>query len=305
VPQRRGDSEAPLEALQPLRRQRDLRQHDQRLAAGDNRFRDGLFNVAIRTTLIDRKTKTAEYGVGGGIVWDSTSKDEYAEALLKARVLTETTPTFSLLETMMWSPNEGYFLREKHIRRLLESADYFDFKISREQIENHIDQISSKFIQPQRVRLLLDKYGKLSSEAKPFQTQNDHLSLRVRLAKNPVHSGNIFLFHKTTHREVYDFARKDFHGYDDVLLYNENRELTEFTIGNLVAEIDGRLYTPPVSCGLLAGTFRDYLLKSGRIAERIIQVDEMKKCTKVFLINSVRRWQNVTFESSQKETGGL
>ncbi|HJS20221.1 MAG TPA: aminodeoxychorismate synthase component I, partial [Anaerolineales bacterium] len=31
------------------------------------------FNVAIRTVLIDKQVQKAEYGVGGGIVWDSTS----------------------------------------------------------------------------------------------------------------------------------------------------------------------------------------------------------------------------------------
>ena len=51
--------------------------------------RKAQFNVAIRTALIDRLDQQAEYGVGGGIVWDSTSQDEYAEALLKARLLTQ------------------------------------------------------------------------------------------------------------------------------------------------------------------------------------------------------------------------
>ncbi|MDD1444151.1 anthranilate synthase component I family protein, partial [Dolichospermum sp. ST_sed3] len=40
--------------------------------------RKAQFNVAIRTALIDRENKTAESGVGGGIVWDSTSADEYS-----------------------------------------------------------------------------------------------------------------------------------------------------------------------------------------------------------------------------------
>ena len=87
--------------------------------------RKAKFNVAIRTALIDRQTQTAEYGIGGGIVWDSTSTDEYAEALLKARVLTEETPQFSLLETMLWTPEAGFFLREKHIARLLEFCRVF------------------------------------------------------------------------------------------------------------------------------------------------------------------------------------
>jgi para-aminobenzoate synthetase/4-amino-4-deoxychorismate lyase len=45
------------------------------------------FNVAIRTLLFDRDTNTATYPVGSGIVWDSDPPAEYAECLLKARIL--------------------------------------------------------------------------------------------------------------------------------------------------------------------------------------------------------------------------
>ncbi len=45
------------------------------------------FNVAIRTVTIDRPAKSAEYGVGGGIVWDSHGPREYRECLAKAAVL--------------------------------------------------------------------------------------------------------------------------------------------------------------------------------------------------------------------------
>ena len=249
------------------------------------------FNVAIRTAVIDRVAQNAEYGVGGGIVWDSSSADEYTEALLKARVLTEQTPTFALLETMRWTPEEGFFLREKHIVRLLDSANYFEFPISKELLEPYLNKILSQFTSPQRVRLLLDKNGKLNSETQPLQPLEDRPPLRVCIAKEPVHSGNIFLYHKTTHREIYEAACKDFPAYDDVLLYNEHGELTEFTIGNLVVEIDGTFFTPPLSCGLLAGTFRAHILETGQVEERIIRVEELIECTKIFLVNAVRKWQ--------------
>ncbi len=263
-------------------------------------LRKAAFNVAIRTALIDRETQIAEYGVGGGIVWDSTSTDEYEEALLKARVLTESHPQFSLLETMLWTPEEGFFLLEKHIARLLDSAEYFDFSITRrgrvppseppqETLETYLNEISSNFTSPQRVRLLLNKLGHLDGEHAPFQSTDK--PLRVRLANQPINSNDVFIFHKTTHREMYDSARKDFPDCDDVLLFNERDELTEFTLGNLVVEMEGKLYTPPVSCGLLAGTFRAHLLETGQVEERIIRVDEIEKCTKVFFVNSVRKWQ--------------
>jgi len=257
--------------------------------------RKATFNVAIRTALIDRDAQTAEYGIGGGIVWDSTSTDEYAEALLKARVLTESTPQFSLLETLLWTPEDGFFLQDKHIGRLLDSAEYFDFPISKEIIESYFHEISTHFTEPRRVRLLLDKHGNLSHEAKLIQSTEDRAPFNIRLAQEPIDSMNTFLYHKTTHREVYTQALSSVEAeHDDVLLYNERNELTEFTIGNLVVEMNDRLFTPPISCGLLPGTFRAHLLETGQVTERIIRVEELKDCARIFLVNSVRKWQTVT-----------
>ncbi len=252
--------------------------------------RKAQFNVAIRTALIDRENKTAEYGVGGGIVWDSTSADEYGEALLKARVLTEHPRAFELIETLLWVPEEGYFLREKHSARMQDSADFFGFLFSREEFEYQLEQLAEHFTTPQRVRVLLNKHGEFKTESKDFQARKK--VFKVCLAKKPINSKDVFLFHKTTRREIYPPVPAAF---DEILLYNENEELTEFTIGNLVVEMDGELFTPTISCGLLAGTFRSHLLETGKIKERVIYKDQLGKCSKIFLINSLRKWVNVKF----------
>jgi para-aminobenzoate synthetase/4-amino-4-deoxychorismate lyase len=141
--------------------------------------------------------------------------------------------------------------------------------------------------------VLLDRTGELRYESKFFETiEGDH-PLNVCLAKEPIDSGNIFLFHKTTQREAYERARKGFEAFDDVLLYNELGELTEFTIGNLVVEFDRQLLTPPISCGVLAGTFRAYVVEAGQILERTITIDQLKQCTKIYRINSIRKWERV------------
>lgn len=258
--------------------------------------RTARFNVAIRTALIDREHDMAEYGVGGGIVWDSTSADEYAEALLKARVLSEPPSSFSLLETMLWTPVEGYFLREKHISRMLDSANYFDVSIKRKKLEDFLEQISSNCHTPQRVRVLLDRSGELTFESQPFDIQGHAKPLKVCLADQPVDSSNIFLFHKTTERGIYESARRGYEEFDDVLLYNEASELTEFTIGNLVVELDGQLLTPQISCGVLPGTFRAHLVETGQVLERTIPVERLRDCTQIFRINSIRKWERVTIE---------
>ena len=255
--------------------------------------RKAQFNVVIRTALIDRENKSAEYGIGGGIVWDSTSADEYDEALLKARVLTERPHPlgFSLIETLLWTPEDGYFLREKHIERMCDSAEYFDFLYSKEILDTYLDELAKEFNSARRVRILLDRDGNLNSEDKPHQENKSNFT--ASLAETPIDSRDVFLFHKTTRREVYESARATHPNYDDALLYNERGELTEFTIGNLVAEIEDELFTPPISCGLLAGTFRKHLLEIGEIKERVINKAELGRCSKLFLVNSVKKWVDV------------
>ena len=91
-------------------------------------------------------------------------------------------------------------------------------------------------------------------------------------------------------RGVYETAKRSCPNCDDVILFNERGEVTESTIANVVVQIGGRKITPPVSCGLLAGTFRQYLLEHGEIEEEIVLFDTLRSADKIFLINSVRKW---------------
>ena len=256
--------------------------------------RKATFNVAIRTALIDCETKKAEYGIGGGIVWDSTGSDEYEEALLKARVITEPFPAFSLFETMLWTPEEGFFLKEKHEARLLDSATYFGFPISEALIRDTLDRFAPSDWEPRRVRLILHRQGNLDIQSTTIAPEGK--TLHAHLAKYPVQTSDVFLYHKTTRRDVYVQARSAFPNYDDVLLYNERDELTEYTIGNLVVELDRQLFTPPEECGLLPGTFRTHLVETGQVLDRIIPVGQLKDCTKIFRVNSVRKWEPVRID---------
>ena len=99
---------------------------------------------------------------------------------------------------------------------------------------------------------------------------------------------------KTTHRQVYDNARHACPHADTVLLWNTAGELTEGTEATLVVELDGQKVTPPVSCGLLPGTLRAELLAGGDITERVVRVEDLPRATRVWLVNSVRGWMDVT-----------
>ena len=77
-------------------------------------------------------------------------------------------------------------------------------------------------------------------------------------------------------------------GVLDVLLHNEEGQLCEFTIGNLLLQLDGVIYTPPIACGLLPGVLRAQLLAQGAVQERVLWLSDLQRAEGIWLINSVR-----------------
>jgi para-aminobenzoate synthetase/4-amino-4-deoxychorismate lyase len=255
------------------------------------------FNVAIRTLLLDRRTGRAEYSVGGGITWGSQPEAEWQECRNKARILTTWIPAFSLLETMLWTREEGYFLQGRHLERLEQSALYFGFKLDLPAVRLALGQLAAGFARTrQKVRLVVTKEGRVRLEAEALPSP-DPTPPRVTVAPGPLDPANPFLYHKTTNRGLYEAARTACPGYDDVLLFNEKGEVTESTIANLAVEIEGKLCTPPVQCGLLPGTLRAELLERGELVERVIMSKEVLRSPRVFLLNSMRGRYRVRVES--------
>ncbi len=253
------------------------------------------FNVAIRTVVVDRRAAAAEFGVGGGIVWDSTPADEYDECSLKASILTARLPEFDLLETLRWEPDSGFSLLPQHLARLHDSAEYFARPCSDAMVRAALRDAVAHCSVAVKVRLLVASDGTARCELTAIDP-SPPIS-RVALARTPISSQDPFLYHKTTHRDVYNRARADHPGVDSVLLWNERGELTEALEANLVVELDGVRLTPPVSCGLLPGTFRGTLLERDEVIERILRVDDLHRATRFWLVNSIRGWLSAEFVS--------
>ncbi|MBV1905843.1 MAG: bifunctional anthranilate synthase component I family protein/class IV aminotransferase [Pseudomonadales bacterium] len=253
------------------------------------------FNVAIRSVVINNASDTAIYGSGGGIVWDSSIDEELNESRLKTRILTYDAPDFELLETILWTPKDSYYLLNEHLLRLSQSAEYFSFDIDlnaiRCALKNEESQLAQTSQQPHKVRLLVTQHGDFSTDFKLLNQHSGNYS--ASLAKTPVQANtNWFLYHKTSNRKVYENAMAQSTDVDDVILWNEDGYITESCIANIVVEIDEQLVTPPVSSGLLPGIYRQHLLDQEIIKEAQISVEELKKAGKVYLINSVRKmWQ--------------
>ncbi|MDR2798700.1 MAG: chorismate-binding protein [Treponema sp.] len=235
------------------------------------------FSVPIRILQRSGHETGFIYRVGGAIVWDSVVQDEWKETLTKTKLLSA---GFLLIETMKVEQGRILF-KDEHQARLQKSAKYFGFAL-----DERIWAIPPE--QEGILRLTVDRQGKSTWEYKALLPA---CSTQVRISPVQVDSNEVFLYHKTSYRPYFQVNYEVFY---DELFFNERGELTEGSRTNIVLEIQGRRYTPPVSCGLLNGLYRQAMLDRGECSEKILYAADLFQAEHIYCVNSVRGLQEVT-----------
>jgi branched-chain amino acid aminotransferase len=92
---------------------------------------------------------------------------------------------------------------------------------------------------------------------------------------------------------VLALARAHDHGASEAIFANTAGYLCEGTGSNIVVAIGGRLVTPPLSSGCLAGITRALLLEWTDIEEADVTLDEARNASEVFVTSSMRDVQPV------------
>ncbi len=263
--------------------------------------KEACFSVAIRTLIVEQqdvKSLVGEMGIGSGVTIDSDSQTEYDECLLKANFLTKPTEDFALIESIKFHGH--YCLLEKHLARLKDSAAYFDFKFDEQALCDALTQYAKQLDKktPYKVRMKLAKSGKVEvshERIEPMQGIG-----KVAIAKVRTNSTDKFFYHKTTKRQIYDEATKLARqlGLADFIFLNERGEVSEGAISTVFVEKRGRLYTPPISSGILAGVYRLYVLETDSNAmERVLHLEDLKEAERIWICNAVRGMREVKLVS--------
>ncbi len=253
---------------------------------------DAQFNVAIRTVVL--RGARGEMGIGGGIVADSKEDSEYEECLLKANFLTQVDAPFDLIETLRYEKARGFHLLERHLARLQSSAQHFGYPYSREAVIAALDAEAASTTAPvSMVRLLLAEDGAITVTSIEITLPTKDTVWRFVISDQRIDEKDPLFYHKTTRRQFYDDEMKRLKaltGCDEVVFLNMRGELTEGTRTTLFVEQDGRLFSPALACGLLAGTLREELLDLPRAtaSEAVLTPRDLAGADAIYLGNSVR-----------------
>ena len=227
---------------------------------------DAIFNVAIRTIVIEDGAATMS--LGSGIVADSVGDAEWDECHAKGAFVTAGQQRFDLIETMAFDPDEGLARLEAHLARMKASAEVLGFTFDRHTARNELQAATFRLRGPRRVRLLLSPSGAIAIEAAPLSRSPAQAT--VAILPLPVAAADFRLRHKTSARSFYDDARKAA-GTFEVVFEDADGFLTEGSFTSLFVQRGEALVTPPLRPspfpGLLPGILRADLLESGRATE--------------------------------------
>ena len=224
---------------------------------------EAAFNVAIRTLTLKAGESVARLGLGSGIVADSRAGDEWRECLAKGAFVADP-GRFDLIETMAFDPHSGIAELDRHLARMKRSAEALDFRFDRHLARNEL-QAATFRAGPSVARLRLSRTGAMAIELRPLPAAPAD-PVEVPLVPLPVAAEDFRLAHKTSDREYYDEARAAA-GAFEVVFHDPEGNVTEGSFTNLFVERGGKLLTPPLTRGLLAGILRECLLEEGRAVE--------------------------------------
>lgn len=272
---------------------------------------EACWNVPIRTVVLtpgERRegvppTWHGALWVGSGITIDSRPGAEFGECMDKVRFFRDAVRLphdFFLYETVLFRGGRMR-LRPEHAARLEDSARAFSLRFCREHFDGWLDRLGRRlrrmpYRNPLRLHIRLKRNGRLRVWITPLparRSREPRAALVCAVAPAPVCSDDIFFRHKTSvARHFFDrqrsLVRESLPACDEVLFVNERGELTEGSFTNLLMELDGRWFTPPVSAGLLNGLERGRLLQRGRVMEQTLRPADLRRGARIVLANSVR-----------------
>ncbi|HEX3269295.1 MAG TPA: aminotransferase class IV [Ktedonobacterales bacterium] len=213
---------------------------------------------------------------------------------------------YSLIESLLW---DGVYHRlERHMQRLERSALAFGFPWAPARVTEALNQQERALGEALRARrrykarLELDRTGKIRCEAVALEPAPAQRRLTILLSDQSTRSDDPLLFHKTTHRPLYDSAHQRALrlGHADIVFLNERGEITEGAISTLFVLREDRLLTPPVACGLLPGVYRQWVLDTNpQASEAILRPDDLLTADAIYICNAVRGWRAVSLATGR------
>lgn len=217
-------------------------------------------------------------------------------------------------ETIAVENGKPLFL-EQHLNRMEKAADFLGLGscrqrgLTEEKIEEYLDLYDVSLMKHEALKVILSAENMFfQMRNNPYVEESYTQGLRAEISKVRRNETSPLVYHKTLNYGdcILEKRAAMAAGIHEMIFINTKGQISEGTVSNIFFVRKNIVYTPQLSCGLLPGILRSYIMKRFPVTETIIYPDELVYYDECFVTNSlmgimpVRQLGNICFPHRTK-----
>ena len=198
-------------------------------------------------------------------------------------------------ETIAVENGKPLFL-EQHLNRIEKAADFLGLGscrqrgLTEEKIEEYLDMYDISLKKHEALKVILSAENMFfQMRNNPYVEESYTQGLRAEISKVRRNETSPLVYHKTLNYGdcILEKRAAMAAGIHEMIFINTKGQISEGTVSNIFFVRKNTVYTPQLSCGLLPGILRSYIMERFPVTETIIYPDELVYYDECFVTNSL------------------
>jgi len=196
-----------------------------------------------------------------------------------------------LFETILLYKGKPVFLDEHLVRinkAIIDLGLNID-KLEKDEVFQYLNK-NKNTLEYDVLKIVLSEKNRLFLKREYTYTEKDYQKgFSLNISKVRRNENSIFTFHKTLNYgdNILEKRKSKKLGYDEPIFLNSKNQITEGATSNIFVVVEDKIYTPKLSCGLLNGIVRQYIISNYDVIEKEIDIEFLNNADEIFLTNSL------------------
>ena len=196
-----------------------------------------------------------------------------------------------LFETILLYKGKPVFLNEHLVRinkAIIDLGLNID-KLEKDEVFQYLNK-NKNILEYEVLKIVLSEKNRLFLKREYTYTEKDYQKgFSLNISKVRRNESSIFTFHKTLNYgdNILEKRKSKKLGYDEPIFLSSKNQITEGATSNIFVVVGDKIYTTKLSCGLLNGIVRQYIVSNYDVIESEIDLEFLNNVDEIFLTNSL------------------